>query len=182
MMAGTSKVTIHMVSSLDGFVEKKDGSMEWFETKDTYEKGVAGDDSDGSMKAIDCFVIGARTYELALKVGWPYGDTRTIVLTHRALQSDRESVEFYSGDLNTFVNDRLKPRYKDIWLAGGPSLAQEFIRLNLADELRLSILPIILGDGTLFLDRVGKECALHLKDVTAYKNGIVELWYELRKN
>lgn len=60
-------------------------------------------------------------------------------------------------------------------------LAKDFIRLKLADEIRLSVLPIILGEGTLFLDQVGHERALHLKDVTAYKSGMVELWYELRK-
>ena len=59
-------------------------------------------------------------------------------------------------------------------------LANDFIRLGLADEIRLSVLPIILGDGTLFFDHIGQEQALHLKDVTAYKSGMVELWYEIR--
>ena len=60
-------------------------------------------------------------------------------------------------------------------------LAKDFIRLKLADDIRLSIMPIILGDGTPFLDSIGQEQALHLKNVTAYKNGAVELWYEIRK-
>jgi dihydrofolate reductase len=79
------------------------------------------------------------------------------------------------------VNERLKPNYKNVWVAGGAMLAKDFIRLKLADEIRLSILPVILGDGTPFLDHIGQEQALHLKDVTAYKNGMVELYYEIRK-
>ena len=59
-------------------------------------------------------------------------------------------------------------------------LANDFIRLKLADEIRLSILPVILGDGTLFFDHIGQEQALHLKDVTAYKSGMVELYYEIK--
>jgi dihydrofolate reductase len=55
------------------------------------------------------------------------------------------------------------------------------IRLRLADEIRQSILPIILGDGMPFYDQVGKEQALHLKDLKAYKSGMVELHYEIRK-
>jgi dihydrofolate reductase len=102
-------------------------------------------------------------------------------LSHRPLQDDRKSVEFYSGDISKLVNDRLKVRYKNIWLVGGAMLAKEFFRLNLADDLRIVILPIILGDGTLFMDHVGKEQPLHLKDATAYKSGLVELWYEIRK-
>ena len=58
---------------------------------------------------------------------------------------------------------------------------KDFIRLKLADEIRLSILPIVLGDGTPFFDHIKQEQALHLKDVTAYKSGMVELWYEIKK-
>lgn len=60
-------------------------------------------------------------------------------------------------------------------------LAKEFIRLKLADEIRVSILPIILGDGLLFFDHVGEEQLLRLKDTKAYKNGMVDLCYETRK-
>jgi dihydrofolate reductase len=169
-----------MVSSLDGFIGKKDGSVEWLETSDNYEKGVTDGDAEAFMKTIDCFVMGSQTYELALKLGWPYGDVPTIVLTHRELPATRKTVEFYSGDLSEFVTRRLKPKYKNIWMVGGAMLAKDFLRLRLADDIRLTIAPIILGDGMLFLDHIGHEQALHLKDVTAHKNGFVELWYEVR--
>ena len=181
MTTDTSTVTLHMVSSLDGFIAKKDESVSWLETSDSYENGVTEDNAEEFMKTIDCFVMGARTYELALTLGWPYGDVPTIVLTHRDLPADRKNIEFYSGELNKLVNDRIKPKYKNIWLVGGALLAQDFIRLKLVDDIRLSIIPIILGDGMRFLDNIGHEQELHLKDVTAYKNGMVELWYEIRK-
>jgi dihydrofolate reductase len=185
MTTDISKVTIHMVSSLDGFIAKKDGSISWMETSDKYEQGVNGEDPEEFIKTIDCYVMGSRTYEHALELsltfGWAYGDVPTFVLTHRDLPSEKESVEFYSGDLNKLVNDRLKPNYRNIWLVGGAMLAKDFIRLNLADDIRIVIIPIILGGGTLFFDYVGQEQSLHLKDVTAYKNGMVELWYEIRK-
>jgi len=168
-----------MVSSLDCFIAKTDGGLSWLDSSDSYEKGVTGEDAEEFIKTIDCFVIGARTYELALTLGWPYGEVPTIVLTHRDLRAGRENIEFYSGDLNTLVRGRLKPKYKNIWLVGGATLARDFIRLKLADDIRLSIMPIILGDGTRFLDYIGQEQALHLKNVTAYKNGMVELWYEI---
>jgi dihydrofolate reductase len=79
------------------------------------------------------------------------------------------------------VNERLKPNYKNVWLVGGAALAKDFICSKLADEIRLSVIPIILGDGLLFFDNIGQEQALHLKDVAAYKNGMVELQYEIRK-
>jgi dihydrofolate reductase len=185
MTTDGSKVTAHMVSSLDGFIAKKDGSISWLETSDTYEKGVTGENAEEFMKTIDCFVMGSRTYELALELshefGWAYGDVPTFVVTRRNLPADRQSVEFYSGDLKKFVNDKLTPKYKNIWLVGGAAVVKDFIRLGLVDDIRLAIVPIILGDGTLFFDYIEQEQELHLKDVTAYKNGMVELWYEVRK-
>ena len=174
-----------MVSSLDGYIAKKDNSISWFETSDNYENGVTEQDAAEFLKTIDCYVMGSRTYEHALELsksyGWVYGDVPTIVVTHRKLPIDRQNIETYSGDLNRLVNERLKPNYKNVWLVGGAILANDFIRLNLADEIRQSIMPIILGDGTPFFDHIGQEQALHLKDVTAYKSGMVELCYELRK-
>jgi dihydrofolate reductase len=174
-----------MVSSLDGIIAKKDNSVSWFEVSDNYEKGVSGQNPEEFLKTIDCYVMGARTYEHALELsksyGWAYGETPTIVVTNRSLPIERHNIEFYSGDLDKLVNERLKPAFRNVWLVGGAMLVKDFIRLKLADEIRLSILPIILGDGTLFFDHIGQEQPLHLKDVTAYKNGMVELCYEIRK-
>jgi len=181
MTADASKVTIHMVSSLDFYIASKDGSVSWMDTPDTYEKGITEEGAGETADAIDCFVLGSRTYELALTLGWPYGDVPTIVLTHRVLPNDRKTVEFYSGDLNLLVNSRLKPRYRNIWLVGGAALAQDFIHLKLADDLRLTIVPIILGGGMRFLDHMEQEQRLHLRDIKGFKNGLVDLWYEVRK-
>lgn len=174
-----------MVSSLDGYIAKKDNSVSWFETSDNYEKGVSGQDAEEFLKTIDCYVMGSRTYEHALDLsktyGWAYGNTPTIVLTSRNLPVERDNIEFYPHDLRKLLNERLKPNYKNVWIVGGATLAKDFIRSKLADDIRLSVLPIILGDGTLFFDHIGQELPLHLKEVTAYKNGMVELWYEIRK-
>ena len=174
-----------MVSSLDGMIAKKDNSVSWFETSDSYEKGVSGQNPEDFLKSIDCYIMGARTYEHAFELsksyGWPYGDTPTIVVTKRNLPVERKNVEFYSGDLQQLVSERLQPNYRNVWLVGGAMLTKEFLRSKLADEIRVSILPVILGDGTPFFDHIGQEEALHLKDVTAYKNGMVELFYEIKR-
>ena len=187
MTKNTFTVTIHMVSSLDGFIAKKDNSVSWFETSDYFEKGIeiTEQDTEAFLKKIDCYVMGAHTYEHALELsksyGWAYGDTPTIVVTNRHLPVERQNIEFYSGDLNKLVNEQLKLKYRSVWLVGGAMLSKDFILLKLANEIRLSVMPIILGDGIKFLDHIGQEQTLHLKDVTAYKSGMVELFYEIRK-
>lgn len=182
MTTTDSKVTIHMVSSLDGYIVKKDGSVAWLETSDNYKPGVDGEDPEEFLKTIDCYVIGFGTYKHALTLGWPYGDKPTIVLTHRDLSADRASIQFRSGDLRRLVNEELKPKYKSIWVCGGAAVVKEFLHLRLADEVCMTIAPIIIGDGVPFFDRVGVESPLHLKDVKAYKSGMVELWYEVRRD
>ena len=179
------RLTIHMVASVDGVIAKKDNSVSWFETSSNYEKGATGQDPEEFLRTIDCYVMGSRTYEHALELsksyGWAYGDKPTIVVTSRNLPSERQNIEFYSGDLNKLVNERLKSKYNNVWLVGGAMLANEFIRLKLADEIRISVLPIVLGEGKLFFDHKGQEQAMHLKEVMAYKNGMIELCYEIKK-
>src|SRR5262249_17148511 len=110
-MASTdSRVTIHMVASLDGFIPRKDGSVDWMETKDDLPAGDTMDAAfvEAFLKTIDCYVMGSRTYETALNFeakgfGWSYGDKPTFVLTSRNLPRTRDTVEFYSGDLAQLV-------------------------------------------------------------------------------
>jgi len=170
-----------MVASLDGFIAKKDNDISWMHSTDRYEQGIVPTKEFIAefLKSIDCYVMGSKTYEHALELGWAYGDTPVVVLTHRNLPNSRTTVEFYSGDLNKLVNDRLKPNFKNIWVVGGAKVAKDFIVSGLVDDIRLSIMPTIIGGGLLFFDYLGKEQRLHLKNTTAYKDGMVELHYEL---
>ena len=188
-MADTdSHVTIHMAASLDGFIARKDGSVDWLETSDEFAGGesMAPEFVQAFLKTIDCYVMGSRTYETALKFaakgfGWSYGDKPTFVLTRRELPRTRETVEFYSGDLAQFVNGRLRPSFRSIWFAGGGVVSAECLRRGLADEVRYSILPILIGDGIQFFEKLDRDIALHLAEVKAWKNGMVELRYHVRR-
>jgi dihydrofolate reductase len=176
--ATESRVTLHVVSSLDGFIARKDNTVSWLDAGSVYEAGVSisAEEVAAFVKAIDCYVLGSRTYEHALELGWPYGDTPTIVVTGRELPPAKKSVEFYSGDLETLVHEKLAPRFRNIWLVGGAMLSQRFLSLGLVDEIRLTIAPVLLGDG-LRLFGFLKEERWDLKNVAAYKNGFVELTY-----
>jgi dihydrofolate reductase len=171
-------VTLHVVSSLDGFIAKKDNSISWMDSPgDVYEKGVSESNADDAGTSIDCFVLGSRTYEHALELGWPYGDTPTIVVTNRELPCTRKSVEFYSGDLKKLLDETLTPRYGNIWLVGGAILGQSFLKLGLVDEIRLMIAPVTLGNGLHLFGDSGPEQKWLLKNVVGFKNGYVELSY-----
>src|SRR5256885_5985418 len=128
-----------MVASLDGFIARKDGRVDWLETSDEFAGGDSMDPefAEAFLKTIDCYVMGSRTYETALRfeakgLGWSYGDTPTFVLTHRTLPRTRDTVEFYAGDLAQFVNGRLRPTFRTIWFVGGGALSGGRPRRGLA--------------------------------------------------
>jgi dihydrofolate reductase len=177
-----------MAASLDGFIARRDGRVDWLETSDTFEGGnsMTPESVEEFLRTIDCYVMGSRTYETALGfeakgLGWSYGDKPTFVLTHRTLPKTRKTVEFYSGDLVQLVGERLKPNFSSIWFVGGGEVSAECLRLRLADEVRYSIVPMLIGDGISFFQGLDQDVALHLLEVTADKSGIVALRYEVRR-
>ena len=173
-------VTLHVVSSLDGFIAKPDNTVSWLnDAGSVYEAGVSITEEEAAafLRTIDCYVLGSRTYEHALELGWPYGDTPTVVVSGREWPSVRKSVEFYSGDLKTLVDVKLAPRYRNIWLVGGAMLCQRFLELGLVDEIKLTIAPVLLGEGLRLFGGSLTEERWNLKNVVAYKNGFVELSY-----
>jgi dihydrofolate reductase len=176
-----------MAATLDGFIARKDGRVDWMEIEDEFAGGDTLDPAfiAAFLKSIDCYVMGSKTYETALNfdsqgLGWAYGDKPVFVLTSRKLARTRDTVEFYSGDLAQFVNGRLRSAFRSIWFVGGGSVCGECLRLGLADEVRYSILPILIGDGIRFFEKLDKDVALHLTEVKGYKSGTVALCYQVR--
>lgn len=186
-MKPDSRVTIHMAASLDGFIARRDGRVDWLETSDEFAGGDSMDPEfvEAVLKTIDCYVMGSRTYETALGfeakgLGWAYGDKPTFILTRRDLPRTRDTVEFHSGDLARFVNERLLPEFRSIWFVGGGAVCGECLRRGLADEVRYSILPVLIGDGIAFFGKLDKDIPLHLAEVKAYRSGMVELCYTVQ--
>jgi dihydrofolate reductase len=176
-----------MVASLDGFIARKDGRVDWLETSDEFADGKTTDAKSMAdfLETIDCYVMGSRTYETAIGFetqgfGWAYGDKPVFVLTHRDLPRTRDTVHLHAGDVAQFVNERLRSEFSNIWFVGGGVVAGECLRRGLADEIRYSILPVLIGDGLSFFERLDRDVALHLVEVSPYANGVVELRYEVR--
>jgi dihydrofolate reductase len=188
MAASNSRVTIHMAASLDGFIARKDGKTDWLETGDTYENGETLDPGFVAefLKTIDCYVMGSRTYETALDfeekgLGWAYGDKPVFILTRRHLPKSRDTVEFVAGDLAVLISERLRTDYENIWVVGGGVVAGECLRRGCADEVRYSIMPVLIGDGIRFFEGLDQDVALHLIEVKAYRSGIVALRHEVQR-
>ena len=189
MTATDSRVTLHMAASLDGFVARRDGSVDWLETTDEHAAGETMDAAfvEAFLATIDCYVMGSHTYETALGFeakghGWAYGDTPTFVLTRRTLPRTRPTVELCAGDLTALIDGRLRASFRSIWIVGGGEVANESLRRGLVDEIRTSIVPVLIGDGIPFFGRLDRDVTLHLAEVKAWRNATVELCYHVRRD
>lgn len=164
-----SPITLYAAVSLDGYLADADGGVEWLEP-------FTGRDGDyeAFLGGVDCLVMGSHTYEQVLSFGpWPYGDRPTYVLTGRDLPLATEAVHLVGGVRETA--DRIEGH---AWLVGGAAAAGAFLGAGLVDEIRLTVVPVLLGEGVaLFGDAGGAR--LELLGSDAAPDGSVELRYRV---
>ena len=188
-MADTdSRVTIHMAASLDGFIARRTGASTGSRPRTSSRTGTpwTREFVEAFLETIDCYVMGSRTYETALGFrgqGLGLGLRRQAHL--RPHQSRAAADPGYRRVLlgrSRAVRQRAPAAQRSV-PSGSSAAARssgECLRLGLADEVRYSILPILIGDGIPFFEELDRDVALHLAEVKAYRNGMVELRYEVR--
>jgi dihydrofolate reductase len=173
---------------LESGIARHEGRVDWLATSDEFAGGDALEPEhiEAVLGSIGCYRMGSQTYETARRFeaqgpGWSYGDEPIVVLTSRELRKVRDTVVFYSGDLAQLVNVRLRIKYQSLWFVCGGAVSAECLRLELVDEVRDGVLPILVGDGVPAFDGREDDVALHLTEVKAFDAGMVELCYEVRE-
>ena len=170
------KVKLFIASSLDGYIARKSGAIDWLPTDTDRDYGY------GEFYAtVDTVLMGRKTYEQVLSFGgdYPYSGKRNIVFS-TTLENANPAIEVVRSDLVTFVNHLRHSEGQDIWLVGGSELIQLFLKHRWIDELILFIQPIVLGDGIpLIATDTTLETSLTLKSVCSFDTGAVRLSYEL---
>lgn len=167
------RVTLFIATSLDGFIARSDGGIDWLFSDGDY--GYAA-----FYETIDTVVMGRKTYELALTFGPPYvyqGKTNYVFSRSKAGTKD-ENTRFVAEDTKRFVDSLRKQSSKDIWLVGGAELVRDFLAHDLIDEFVISIHPIALGSGIPLFPVPGRELPLTLKNSISFESGLVQLHYD----
>jgi dihydrofolate reductase len=175
-----NKVIIYIAMSLDGYIADKNGSVSW----------LGGDGSDrenyGSypefIETVDTVVLGYNTYhqivtELSPET-WPYNGKETYVLTHRDC-ADRPGIRFINATVVDLLSKLKEEQRKSIWICGGAVVVNQVLQTRMADEITVSVIPILLGDGIRLFDEKGLSQKLKLVSCRNY-NGIVDLTYQMR--
>lgn len=165
-------ITFYTASSLDGYIARKDGSIDWL---------CGGDDSmedyGNFIAKVDCLVMGKSTYDTILGFGqWPYAGKPCYVMTHHPPTDNPHGVEFVSEGVESFVEAAAKD-FGRIWLVGGAILTEEFLNQGLIDEFCIFLMPILLGDGIPLFPKNSIERSLVLDSVKRMEHGCVKLMY-----
>jgi len=176
------KVLLYIASSLDGLIARENGDISWLDSFNSPNEDYG---YTALKKKTGALVMGARTYEKMLSFGeWPEDKNNpTYVVSKKQLEGVKgvNIIFWRKGSLAKLASQIKKSTKKDVWLVGGAKLAQGFLKEKLVDEIILSIIPVVLGNGISLFGEAGKETSLKLLKEKAYANGIVQLHYKVLK-
>lgn len=169
-------VKYFVASSLDSYVSRKDGSVDWLFL-----------DQDYGMKdffaSVDVAVMGRKTYDKAQelspqRVNFP--GMKAYVFSHLLPKGKKDNVEIISDTPGDWLKSMRATPGKDIWLVGGGEMVREFLQKKLVNEIGISIHPRLLGDGIPLYSQPYPETELALIRTKAHPNGLVQMFYRVR--
>lgn len=183
------KCSVYIATSADGFIATQDGSVDWLDTAGNVDAEMGNEEDMGFndfMDSVDCLVMGRGCMEKLASFNlspdqWPYGNARVIALSNSLKQppdSLRDKVEMYSGDLLELVINLEKEGYSHAYIDGGKTI-QSFLALKLINEMTLTRVPLILGDGIPLFGRSTQTVRLKNVSVRAFPNDFVQLHYSV---
>jgi dihydrofolate reductase len=174
------KVSLYIATSLDGKIAGKDGELDWLshipnEAKSDYGYGAF-------LAGVDTILMGRKTWDQVLSFGgtYPYPGMKGYVFSLTKRKSKIKSVKYTSDDPSAFVKKLKTKPGKTIWLIGGAGLAGELLNSELVDELIVTIVPVILGNGIPLFDQHPEQW-FDLTKTETFDTGFVQLTYTLNR-
>lgn len=167
------RCSVFIATSLDGFVARPDGRLDWLEPVQ-----APGEDYgyQGFFDAVDTLAVGRTTYDVALGFSpWPWAGKRVVVLTHRP-PAPRHGESFFAGEPAALVARLGRDGARRVYVDGGHVISQ-FLAAGLVDDLTISVVPVVLGDGIRLFRAPLPERALALEGARTFPTGLVQLRY-----
>jgi dihydrofolate reductase len=164
-MKSQRKVILYIATSLDGYIARENGSLDWL-------FAIDGDGDNGFSEfyqTIDTIIMGRATFDhlMTLVEEYPHSDKETYIFS-RQEKAQAENIKFVNEDVSHFTQKLKQQDGTDIWLVGGANLLDEFIIKNLVDEMIITIAPLILGNGIPLFKKNNLELNLSLKESKHY--------------
>ena len=178
------KGSVYIATSLDGFVARENGDLDWLSGshQDADESGEQDYGFQAFMDTVDVLVMGRNTYEMVLSTGqWPYGNKRVVVLSSRLCQipdSSPKTVELKSGSPIEIAKELLESGAKHLYIDGGKTI-QGFLNAGLIQEITITRVPILIGRGIPLFGPVNEDVELQHIETRSFANGFVQSKYRV---
>jgi len=161
------KVILNIATSLDGFIARKNGSVDWLpeinNTKEDYGMKEF-------MESVGTVVLGNTTYQ---QFKAPYKNKKCFVFSRKNTGKE-DNIIYVNSDVDDFLNG-LSDDDGNIWLVGGADIIKEFLKKNLIDEFIITVIPKLIGEGIPLFTEGGEEHQLNLRNFKKYESGVVQL-------
>lgn len=175
------KCSVFIATSLDGFIARKDGAIDWLVGN---EQAASGEDYGykAFFDSIDTLVMGRNSYELALTFPeWPYANKQVVVLSSGTPPIPAQlatSVTIMSGTPAEVVQRLYEKNVRHLYIDGGKTI-QGFLDAGLIHEMTITQIPILIGEGLPLFGKVNQDIPLEHIQTRAYKNGFVQSQYRI---
>jgi dihydrofolate reductase len=180
------KVSVFIAMSLDGFIARADGSLDWLPGS---ENGESGDEVEehgwtAFWDSVDCLVLGRKSFDKVMELApgaWPYEGTRVIILSNTlaAVPEDlADKVELRAADPAALVEELRAEGHKRLYVDGGATI-QSFLRQELITDMTITVIPVLIGEGIPLFGPLAKDIQLKYVKSESYAGGLVQLLYEI---
>jgi dihydrofolate reductase len=170
------KVFIFIATSLDGFIARDDGSIDWLSMVDSPAEDYGYEEINESA---DTIIMGRKTYDKLMELAdeFPHKDKKVYIISRKERASEGNLI-FTGKDPCDLVCELKLQSGKNIYIDGGAQILQELMKQDLIDEYIISIIPVFLGSGIALFGKTGMQKMLRLKYSNSFASGLVQVAYE----
>ena len=176
------KIILYIASSLDGKIADKNGEVRWLDEIPNPEKSDYG--YQEFYDSIDTTLMGNKTWQQVkgFGIGNPYKGKKNFVFTRKKDTPQDKEIEYVNKNVISFIKDLKDQTGKNIWCVGGGEFIALLLNNHLIDEIRLFLMPVILGEGINLTGHLGQVIKLGSYESKTYHSGVVELKYKVENS
>lgn len=177
-----AKCSVFIATSLDGFISRDDGSIDWLMKANS----LVPPGEDGGYKSfistVDGLIMGRNSYEKVLSFDeWPYGNLPVVVLSSKTIEIPEHLQPYVSSSVETpseLVERLSKQGTKHLYIDGGVTI-QGFLANNLINEMIITLVPVLLGSGRALFGSLKQDIELQHLATRTIDGGFVQIKYRI---
>ena len=177
-MINSRKLMVFIAMSLDGFIAKPNDDLSFLSLVEKPGEDYGYNDF---ISSIDTVLMGRKTFDwITRQYDFPHQDKKTYVITHSPRPSEG-NIQFYDGDLSELVKSLKSMPGKNIYCDGGASIIHQLLYEKWIDEMIISIIPTLLGNGKKLFPESIPEMGLQWMSTKSFDTGLVQLHYQMKR-